>query len=417
MSITYPLQLLALVPGSSAFSIPVPQTPNDTSITWDLAVREGAQFQLLMANAGLYGTGGAINMTNVTSGSSACLNSNSPGVGTGEVTVLTSIGGSRTASLSRTGSLSASGSPSSSSSATSSNDGSGMGSTSSSDNTGAIAGGVVGGVLALALLGLLLFCLRRRRNRQAQENAKDNDDMPYPPMRQTSDMAGSSSFDILARPTGDGDSPLYQTPPSSDGGRNGDGGDGEPFVSPFPAPARNSRASLDMDGRGPVPWGAAGGAAGQRNSGSFLDGTQPDSAAATENYGSGLGLAAPAGGAAAAGLGGLGAFGHSRNASHDTANTFAPGTMGSNRNSRKVSGTMQETAPASPTVRSQFSSGVPVGAGAGTGAAQSSPGMPSRHSRGMWSAENMDLERFGEEQYRRSSADVRFIQHEDSDVV
>jgi hypothetical protein len=100
-------------------------------------------------------------------------------------------------------------------------------------------------------------------------------------------------------------------------------------------------------------------------------------------------------------------MGHARNASFDTMGTSNP------RGSRKISGVFGETAPASPTVRSGFGSGAPAGA-----AGQGSPmGLGSRNSRGMMSAENMDLERYGEERYGRSSADVRYIQHEDSDVV
>lgn len=276
--LTYPIQALGFVPGSAAFTIPVPQNPSDLSTTWQVSIREGAQYQLLMAHSGQVTTGGSTNLTWVTSGSGSCLNANSPGPGVRVATVI-SAGTSNTRSLTSmsmrpTASVSGSARPESDNSGGGISNGGGV-------NAGAIAGGVIGGIAAIALLVLLLFCCRRRRQRQNNPPSTAAYAQSYtaeqqPEMRQSQSLApaavirratrsmggtGTShsrhpsrtSFDILSAPSAAAHSPGPAQPTDLDTPSVSDE-TADPFVSPFPAPP--PRASFDRNGPNAVAWGA-----------------------------------------------------------------------------------------------------------------------------------------------------------------
>ena len=377
MSITYPLQLLAVVPGSAAFSIPVPQTPDENSITWDLAVREGAQYQLLMANAGLYGTGGATNLTRVTSGSAACLSEDSPGQGTAQATIVTSITAVPTSSAA--GSSSSSIIRSSTSTMRSESTGS---SGSSGPDAGAIAGGVVGGVLGLALLILVALCYRRKKRQQAYRETEISK-----PMRQVSTHRSRSSFDILGR-TGQPSTPLPPPPVDQE----------DPFVSPFPA-IRRSESTTGLAGMAEMGQGQGYGSA-RAPSSDDLPPLVPGGDAGVAGMG--------AAGAGALGMHGLNSRvqSHQRISSMDTTAT---------RPSRKVSGTFNETAPPTPTVRHSFADAMSAGT-AGTAGHPSPSRTLQRLSRARWSVDELgqvpDVPDMQEGEDGR-----RVIQHQDQDVL
>jgi hypothetical protein len=272
-NVVYPLQAVGFVPGGSAFTIPVPQNRASLSTTWPVSIREGAQYQLLMAHGGQVATGGSTNLTWVTGGGAGCLTANSPGAGVRVATVINSAGTSSTRSL--TSMRSTTDSPSSTTRPGGDNVGSSNSGSSASASTGAIAGGVVGGIAVIALLVLLVFCCRRRRRQQAQSRedyaaSPAVESINQPEMRQASTSMGPAavmrratrslgqanprpaareSFDILSGPA---DEPV--TPPPRDSPLSIEDAI-DPFISPFPAPP--PRTSLDHVDGNAIPWGAA----------------------------------------------------------------------------------------------------------------------------------------------------------------
>lgn len=225
-------------------------------------------------------------------------------------------------------------------------------------NAGAIAGGVVGGLAAIAIIVLILFCCRRRRRRQAQQNTEVGSNTyenkrvsAEPEMRQSAPLGAAavlrratrsqgpapthprhpsrSSFDILGGPAASTHtlrSVDLETPSSlTDEGV-------DPFVSPFPAPP--PRTSFERSGPNAVAWGQA------RESG--IDSTRH------------------ARGLSNASMGGLGLGGIETTAAAPPALLPAPvltplsttptGAAGS-RHSRKISGTYSETPPETPVMR------------------------------------------------------------------
>lgn len=342
-TVVYPLQALAFIPGGSAFTIPVPQTRSSLSTNWAVNIREGAQYQIMMADAsGTASSGGSTNLTWVTAGTSSCLSPNSPGAGVRVATVI-SNGVSSTRSL--TSLMSSSASSSSSSRAGEGNSGGGStGSSGPTANAGAIAGGVVGGLAAMALLVFVLFCCRRRR-RRAEQQRQDYNDAPssatpvyQPEMRQAPTSLGPaaavmrratrsmghsrqvsrSSFDILSEPTGvPSTPPRLETPIPADDMPN-------PFISPFPAPLPlpQSPSEEQPSTQAPVPWGAARGHNKETSTGT-LDSLTPEAVAR----------------------------GSMHSGSLVPLNTGPTQNSSLNRNSRKLSGSFGETPPQSPTTR------------------------------------------------------------------
>ncbi|CAD6579213.1 MAG: hypothetical protein TREMPRED_002425 [Tremellales sp. Tagirdzhanova-0007] len=164
-NVTRPVDLYGLVPGGSAFSLPISQASGQDDYDWTVDIASGTQFLLLMSDAGEYQTGGSTNLYTVQSGSTSCLNSSSPtsATATSSSTISSSSSSPSASSTSSNSSLS-----STSSTASASTSVAGMGGASSggsavsnsqstsvsnsSSHAGAIAGGVVGGLALLALL-------------------------------------------------------------------------------------------------------------------------------------------------------------------------------------------------------------------------------------------------------------------------
>lgn len=143
-NVTYPAGLHALIPGGSAWDIPIPQVKGQNSANWTVDIAQGTRFVLVMSDSGQYGTGGStIPLTVQYSGNDTCLDVGSPRV------TMTSTQPSRSSQTSEPTSSAADGKKSS--------------------NTGAIAGGVVGGIVGLLiLLAALWLCLRRRKRRDTE---------------------------------------------------------------------------------------------------------------------------------------------------------------------------------------------------------------------------------------------------------
>lgn len=130
----YPVGLYGVIPGGSAWEIPVEPEKNVLSHNWTVDIADGTRFILLMGDAGQYGTGGSTNPLTVQySSDRSCLNDASPK--------------STSAAPAPTASHKPSARP----------------------PAGAIAGGVIGGVAGLAIVLVALFCFRRRRDRAAKE--------------------------------------------------------------------------------------------------------------------------------------------------------------------------------------------------------------------------------------------------------
>ena len=154
-NVTYPLNLYGLVPSGTAFNIPVPQQKGSSGIGWPVDISSGTQFLLFMSDTGEHQTGGSTSLLTVGSGNTNCMNSTSPrafgsGGGSGNT-------GSSGGNIDGIGGSSSGGTD---------DNGSGGG---SNPHTGAIVGGVLGGVAFLVLLAILLwFCVRRNsKNKNA----------------------------------------------------------------------------------------------------------------------------------------------------------------------------------------------------------------------------------------------------------
>lgn len=157
---TYPVGLYGVIPGGTAWEIPVEKTRTRLTSNWTVNIQDGTRFILLMGDAGPYGTGGStIPLTVQYSTDKSCINATSP---------------KSTTSLPPHPSTSATSSPSSSpSSIPSSSASSSPTKSKSSSPVGAIVGGVIGGIAALALLALLLFCCRRRKKAESSSKHEE----------------------------------------------------------------------------------------------------------------------------------------------------------------------------------------------------------------------------------------------------
>ena len=161
-NVTRPVNLFGMIPGGTAWRIPIPQ--DATSYDWQVDIDSGTEYMLVMSDAGPYVTGGSSSLIRVANGSSGCMNSTSPRAG--------GISGSGSATTTSAGpSASVSGVGGSSSGGNSQGNDPQANKSSGSSNTGAIVGGTVGGVAFLVLLAILLFCCLRRRVRPRRESA------------------------------------------------------------------------------------------------------------------------------------------------------------------------------------------------------------------------------------------------------
>lgn len=233
---TYPMGLHGLIPGGSAWDIPIPQTRATPTANWTVDIAHGTRFVLLMSDAGVYGTGGStIPLTVQYSTNSSCLTADSP-----RTTVASTSSSSPTPTSS----------PSSSSSSSSSPSGG------SKSNAGAIAGGVVGGIVGLLILLAALWLCMRRRKRNDSEAGR-----PMGERREGSRLLGRRNKARTSGHSGGGRQSGFeidvfegQHPDStSANGEHSDSGDDH--IQPYPythapvgVPLRDSVLSTDTDG-------------------------------------------------------------------------------------------------------------------------------------------------------------------------
>lgn len=163
-NVTRPVNLFGLIPGGSAWQIPISQ--DSESYDWQVNVAEGTSYLLVMSDSGPYVTGGSSNLIRVAAGSEACMNSTSPKSGGNSGT-----GTATTSAATPSSSVSGVGGSSSGGTANGDNTNTGSSGGGGGSNVGAIAGGTVGGVAFLVLLALLLFCCLRRRTRSRRDSS------------------------------------------------------------------------------------------------------------------------------------------------------------------------------------------------------------------------------------------------------
>jgi len=186
-NVTLPVSLYGLIPGGTAFQIPIPQSSSETTYDWTANVAQGTDVILMMSDGSTVQTGGSTSLLEVGQGNTGCMNSTSPsasGGGTGAGTAadpgasgVNGVGGT-------------SGGGSGQGNNNQGNEGGG-----SKTPIGAIVGGVVGGVAFIVLLGVLLFfCLKRRR----RERRESNDSSLIKNYGMSSGTEKRNRFDILA---------------------------------------------------------------------------------------------------------------------------------------------------------------------------------------------------------------------------
>ena len=240
-NVTLPVSLYGLIPGGSAFELPVPQTPSDTSYDWTVNVAQGTDVLLLMSDASQAQTGGSTPLLEVGQGSTGCMNDTSPSAGGGGSGSGTATSPGPSASVSGVGGTSGGGSGQGN---TGEGDNGGTGGGGGSDTPiGAIVGGTLGGVAFILLLGLLLFFCLRRRSRE-RRGSSDTSLLKNYGMSQSPDEGEKRGrFDILAAAGG--------KRRNNDGGLGRSGSDAEtrvggeeyqpsPFRYPSPPPGSES---------------------------------------------------------------------------------------------------------------------------------------------------------------------------------
>jgi hypothetical protein len=162
-NVTLPVSLYGLIPGGTAFQLPIPQSSSDTSYDWTVNIAQGTDVILMMSDNSQVQTGGSTSLLEVGGGNTGCMNATSPsaaGSGTGAGTA------ADPGSSSITGVGGTSGGGSGQGNNGQGNEGGGGKST----PVGAIVGGTVGGVAFLVLLAILLFFCLKRRNRERRES-------------------------------------------------------------------------------------------------------------------------------------------------------------------------------------------------------------------------------------------------------
>ncbi|KAI9636639.1 uncharacterized protein MKK02DRAFT_45344 [Dioszegia hungarica] len=159
-NVTYPVNLFGLIPSGTAWSIPIPQTRGQNSVTWQANIRQGTQFLLLMSNAGQYQTGGSTDLYTVGAGDGGCITDSSP----------RSYADGSTPPTAGDSNVTGVGGGSAGGTSNGNTNGGGGGGGGGQTKTGAVVGGAVGGVAFLVLLAILLFFCLRRRNKERRES-------------------------------------------------------------------------------------------------------------------------------------------------------------------------------------------------------------------------------------------------------
>ncbi|KZT51096.1 hypothetical protein CALCODRAFT_503961 [Calocera cornea HHB12733] len=167
---TRPVNIWGLIPLGQTFVFPPQQ---GTEFDWTVNIQTGTSFFLVLADAA-GNQGGTSSIQSVgSSDDSSCINGNSPSSTTASQPLQTSVPSS----------------PSTPSPAASDP-------SPSTSHTGAIVGGVVGGLLALAALALLLLFFYRRHQRRAS-----NANRPDSPTQYKRAQFGGGMIDLLPNPS------------------------------------------------------------------------------------------------------------------------------------------------------------------------------------------------------------------------
>ena len=165
-NVTLPVSLYGLIPGGTAFQLPIPQSTSETSYDWTVNIDQGTDVILMMSDSSTIQTGGSTPLLEVGGGNTGCMNDTSPRAGGGGT-------GSGTAADPGASNISGVGGTSGGGSGQGNNgqgneDGGGGGG--SKTPVGAIVGGTIGGVAFIVLLAILLFFCLRRRTRERRES-------------------------------------------------------------------------------------------------------------------------------------------------------------------------------------------------------------------------------------------------------
>lgn len=238
-NVTLPVSLYGLIPGGTAFQVPIPQSSSETSYGWNANIAQGTDVILLMADGSSAQTGGSTSLLEVGQGSTECMNDTSPSAGAGGTGSGTATGSGPSASVSGVGGTSGGGSGQG-------NNGGGNGGGGSSTPTGAIVGGTLGGVAFIVLLAILLFFFLKRRSRERRES---NDSSLLKNYGMSGHNAGTekrSRFDILAGGASRRDGGLGRAGSDSEARATGEEYQPSPFRYPSPPPG-------SVGGRNPVP--------------------------------------------------------------------------------------------------------------------------------------------------------------------
>lgn len=252
-NVTLPVSLYGMIPGGTAFELPVPQSLDQTSYDWTVDVAQGTDVLLLMSDGSSVQTGGSTPLLEVGQGSTGCMNDTSPRVGgnggTGSGTA-TSAGPS--ASVSGVGGTSGGGSGNGNGSGqgnTGGDEGGGNGGDGGggSTNVGAIVGGTLGGVAFIVLLALLLICCLRRRVRDRRGSGDSSLLKNYGMSSSRGSEEKRGRFDILATATGgsrrDGDGGLGRSGSDAETRVGGEEYQPSPFRYPSPPPGSEAAAA------------------------------------------------------------------------------------------------------------------------------------------------------------------------------
>jgi hypothetical protein len=233
-NVTLPVSLYGLIPGGTAFQVPIPHSSSETSIDWTANIAQGTDVILMMADGSRVQTGGSTSLLEVGQGNTGCMNDTSPsasGAGTGAGTAA-NPGPSGVTGVGGTSGGGSSGGGSGQGNNDQGNEGGG-----SKTPIGAIVGGTVGGVAFIVLLGILLFFCLKRRNR---ERRASNDSSLIKNYGMSSGTEKRNRFDILAGGRSNGDGGLGRSGSDAEARVAGQEYQPVPFRYPSPPPGSST---------------------------------------------------------------------------------------------------------------------------------------------------------------------------------
>ena len=230
-NVTLPVSLYGLIPGGTAFQVPIAQSPSETSVDWTANIAQGTDVILMMSDGSTVQTGGSTSLLEVGQGNTGCMNDTSPsasGAGTGTGTA---------ANPGAPGVNGVGGTSGGGSGQGSNNQGNEDGGGGSKTPIGAIVGGTVGGVAFIVLLGILLFFCLKRRRRERRESHDSNLIKNY---GMSSGTEKRNRFDILAGGKSNRDGGLGRSGSDAEARVAGQEYQPVPFRYPSPPPGSST---------------------------------------------------------------------------------------------------------------------------------------------------------------------------------